>query len=78
MLTVHGSMDQIVAVTDAFEFAKFLPNHKLHIIQGADHEYTSHQGELASVVLDFVKADFHGEVTHDQLSSRTRIVNSRI
>ncbi|XP_037496031.1 uncharacterized protein LOC105638139 [Jatropha curcas] len=58
VLTVHGSMDKIVPVEDALEFAKFIPNHKLHIIEGADHEYTWHQDELASVVLDFLREDF--------------------
>lgn len=57
VLTVHGSMDKIVPFEDAFEFNKFIPNHKLCIIEGADHEYTSHQDELASVVLDFIKND---------------------
>lgn len=54
VLTIHGSADKIVPPEDAMEFAKNIPNHKLHIVQGADHEYTFHQNELASVVLDFV------------------------
>lgn len=45
----------MVPVEDAMEFAKNVPNHKLHIIEGADHEFTSHQDELASVVVAFVK-----------------------
>lgn len=56
MLTVHGSADEIIPVEDAFEFAKIIPNHKLHIIEGADHGYTNHQAELVSVVLDFIKS----------------------
>lgn len=60
VLTIHGSMDKIVLVEDAYEFDKFIPNHKLCIVEGADHEYTSHQDELASIVLDFSKNDhFH-------------------
>ena len=55
VFTVHGSADTIIPVGDAFEFAKILPNHKLHIIEGADHVYTDHQAELASVVVDFIK-----------------------
>lgn len=58
VLTVHGSMDKIVPVEDALEFAKFISNHKLKIIEGADHEYTSHQDELASIVLDFLRENF--------------------
>ncbi|XP_027183272.1 uncharacterized protein LOC113781518 isoform X2 [Coffea eugenioides] len=54
VLTVQGSMDELVPVSDAKEFAKHMPNHILHIFEGADHYFTSHQHELASVVLDFV------------------------
>ncbi|XP_071918660.1 putative uncharacterized protein YDL057W isoform X2 [Coffea arabica] len=54
VLTVQGSVDEFVPVSDAKEFAKHIPNHILHIFEGADHYFTSHQHELASVVLDFV------------------------
>ncbi|KAL2338729.1 hypothetical protein Fmac_013175 [Flemingia macrophylla] len=37
------------------EFAKFLPNCKLQVIEGADRVFTDHQAELASVVLNFIK-----------------------
>ncbi|KAF3447539.1 hypothetical protein FNV43_RR12725 [Rhamnella rubrinervis] len=70
VLTVHGSMDKIVPVEDAFEFDKFIPNHKLCIIVGADHEYTAHQDELASIVLDFIKNDIpHNGNNTKQLTS---------
>ncbi|KAH7513137.1 hypothetical protein FEM48_Zijuj12G0164600 [Ziziphus jujuba var. spinosa] len=59
VLTVHGSADEIIPVEDAYEFAKIIPNHKLHIIEGADHQYTNHQAELASVVLEFTKSCLH-------------------
>ncbi|KAG9131866.1 hypothetical protein Leryth_023524 [Lithospermum erythrorhizon] len=55
VLTVHGSKDEMVTVEDAMQFAKCISNHKLHITEGADHEYTLHQDELISIVLDFVK-----------------------
>ncbi|KAK2631636.1 hypothetical protein EUGRSUZ_L02651 [Eucalyptus grandis] len=55
VLTVHGSADEIVPVSDALEFAKIISNHKLQIIEGADHRYTSHQAELASIVSSFIK-----------------------
>lgn len=55
ILTVHGSADQVIPVQDALEFAKIIPNHKLHVVEGADHGYTSHQAELVSVVLNFIK-----------------------
>lgn len=56
MLTIHGSADEIIPIEDALEFAKIIPNHKLHIVEGADHGYTEHQAELASIVLEFLKA----------------------
>ncbi|PIN02730.1 putative esterase [Handroanthus impetiginosus] len=55
VLTVHGSADEIIPVEDAHEFAKIIPNHQLQIIEGADHHYSSHQDELASAVLRFIK-----------------------
>ncbi|PIA41806.1 hypothetical protein AQUCO_02200320v1 [Aquilegia coerulea] len=59
VLTVHGSSDEVIPVEDAFEFAKIIPNHKLHIIEGSDHGYSKHQAELAGVVLNFIKAFLH-------------------
>ncbi|XP_057466768.1 uncharacterized protein LOC130756291 isoform X1 [Actinidia eriantha] len=59
VLTVHGSADEIIPVEDAKEFAKILPNHKLHIVDGSNHGYTSHQAELASVVVPFIKEGLH-------------------
>ncbi|KAL8522224.1 hypothetical protein ACS0TY_012389 [Phlomoides rotata] len=55
VLTVHGTLDEFVPVEDAEEFAKYIPNHKLCIVQGADHEFTENQSELATIVLDFIK-----------------------
>ncbi|KAL3844242.1 hypothetical protein ACJIZ3_001645 [Penstemon smallii] len=55
VLTVHGTEDEFVPVEDAIEFDKYIPNHHLCIVQGADHEYTKLQDELASIVLNFVK-----------------------
>ncbi|XP_027333852.1 uncharacterized protein LOC113848500 [Abrus precatorius] len=59
VLTVHGSSDTVIPVEDASEFAKIIPDHKLHIIEGADHSYTNHQDELASVVVNFIKECLH-------------------
>ncbi|PKA61154.1 hypothetical protein AXF42_Ash006050 [Apostasia shenzhenica] len=56
VLTIHGSEDEIVPSEDAHEFDKNIANHKLLIIEGANHCYTAHQTLLASSVLDFLKA----------------------
>lgn len=78
VLTVHGSMDKIVPAEDASEFAKFIPNHKLHIIKGANHEYTSHQGELTSVVLDFLRENFDAEKDMPKLPLKDHSFRSRL
>lgn len=59
VLTVHGSSDTVISVGDASKFAQILPNHSLHIIEGADHPYTNHQDELASLVVNFIKETIH-------------------
>lgn len=78
VLTVHGSMDKFVPAEDALEFAKFIPNHKLHIIEGANHEYTSHQGELTSVVLDFLRENFNAEKDMPKLPLKDHPFRSRL
>jgi len=56
VLTIHGSTDEVIPVTDAFEFDKLITNHVLQVIDGADHGYSFHQNELASVVVNFIKS----------------------
>lgn len=56
VLTIHGDADEVIPVEDAMEFHKIIPNHKLQIVGGANHGYTSHQAELATIVLNFIKA----------------------
>ncbi|KAI3896432.1 hypothetical protein MKX03_008594 [Papaver bracteatum] len=55
VFTVHGSQDDLVPVEDAFEFAKIIRNHKLYIVEGADHVFDNHQGELVEVVVNFIR-----------------------
>ncbi|XP_047308663.1 uncharacterized protein LOC124912143 [Impatiens glandulifera] len=59
VMTAHGSEDEIIPIDDGIEFAKIIPNHKLCIVEGADHCYTSHQAELAAIVVPFIKEGFH-------------------
>ncbi|XP_078167931.1 putative uncharacterized protein YDL057W isoform X1 [Carex rostrata] len=54
VLTIHGTEDNIVPVLDAYEFGKLIANHKLHIIEGANHTYTDHLAELFSAVVGFI------------------------
>ena len=60
-LTVHGTSDTVIPVKDAHEFAKIIANHKLHILEGADHGFTKHQDELASIVVNFIKESLNQE-----------------
>lgn len=39
VLTLHGSMDELVEAGNALEFAKNIKNHELVIIEGANHNY---------------------------------------
>lgn len=55
MFTIHGSRDKFVKVDDAREFDKIIPNHRLHIIKGANHGYTQHQDELAEAIVDYMQ-----------------------
>lgn len=59
VLTVHGSEDEVIPVEEALEFSKVIPNHKLQIIDGANHGYDKHRDELASAVLAFIKDNMH-------------------
>ena len=59
VFTVHGNADDLIPVEDAFEFAKILPNHKLQIIEGANHLYDDHQAQLTSVVVKSIKEALH-------------------
>jgi len=59
VFTIHGSSDEIIPVEDAFEFAKIIQNHKLHVIGGANHMFSNHQGELSSVVVNFIEETLH-------------------
>ncbi|RDX61560.1 hypothetical protein CR513_60199, partial [Mucuna pruriens] len=59
VFTIHGSSDEIVPVEVAFEFAKTISNHKLLVIEGADHGFSNHQGELSSAVVNFIRETLH-------------------
>ncbi|WVZ10334.1 hypothetical protein V8G54_014864 [Vigna mungo] len=78
VLTVHGSSDKVVPVEDASKFAKIIPNHKLHIIEGADHSFTGHKDELASVVVNFIKETLHQDKARQQKIIITKKNDSKL
>ncbi|EES00954.1 uncharacterized protein LOC8078211 [Sorghum bicolor] len=59
--TIHGSADEIIPVEDAYEFAKLIPNHKLRVIEGANHCYTAHRRELSDAVVEAITSSEAGE-----------------
>lgn len=61
--TIHGSADEIIPVEDAYEFARLIPNHKLRVIEGANHCYTAHRRELSDAVVEAITSSEAGETT---------------
>ncbi|RLN24482.1 uncharacterized protein C2845_PM07G13450 [Panicum miliaceum] len=59
--TIHGSADEIIPVEDAYEFAKLIPNHKLRVIEGANHCYTAHRKELSDAVVESITSNEEGD-----------------
>lgn len=57
MLTIHGSKDQSVPVQNALRFDEVVPNHSLHIIEGADHNFNGlrYMIDITSAISSFVQ-----------------------
>lgn len=58
VLTVHGTADDDVALEEAYEIGKVIPDHQLKIVEGADHTYYARLDELAAAVVPFAKECF--------------------
>lgn len=56
VLNVHGAADETVPLEDVHEFGKRIRNNSVHIIDGADHNFKLRQDEIATMVVDFVRA----------------------
>ncbi|XP_006462461.1 hypothetical protein AGABI2DRAFT_72188 [Agaricus bisporus var. bisporus H97] len=68
VLTIHGTADKIVPVSDAMIYARALSDrspgtHSLHLMENADHNFTKRQDEVVKVILDWWEARQRGEVT---------------
>eukprot|EP00892_Ulva_mutabilis_P006954 jgi/Ulvmu1/4630/UM002_0361.1 len=52
--TVHGSADQVIPVDDARRFSAAVKNHRLHVIDGADHNFRrpEHAQQLIQAVVE--------------------------
>ena len=59
ILNVHGSHDATIPVEDARSFAKNIPDSRLVIIEGADHNYTNkeHAAQLVQLISDFFSSE---------------------
>ncbi|CAG8461616.1 5685_t:CDS:10 [Ambispora leptoticha] len=58
VLTIHGTDDEIIYVTDATIFANLIPNHTLKLIDGANHQYSNHTDELINLILEYYSPEF--------------------
>lgn len=58
VLTIHGGADKTIPFADAHEFDKHIANHKLHVIDGASHNYDKpeHAQQLIQLSVDFITA----------------------
>lgn len=63
ILTVHGDQDKIVSVDNAFQFDSAIKNHRICIIQGADHNFS---GSLSMEKLQVVVCNFIREQMEKQ------------
>ena len=56
VLTVHGSMDEHVEVSNALEFAKNIRNHEVLVIEGANHNFKGllHMPILVATIADSI------------------------
>eukprot|EP01134_Creolimax_fragrantissima_P008350 CFRG8350T1 len=57
VLTIHGSEDSVIDVNDARIIDTLVPKHTLHIVQGADHTYSTPvmANELNDVLLKWIE-----------------------
>jgi len=58
VLSLHGIQDQTVPVYDALIYARALTNrspgtHNLHLVEYADHNFTSQQDETVDIILEW-------------------------
>lgn len=56
VLTIHGTDDATIPYTDAEELDKHIADHKLHLIQDANHNFTKpeHAQDLIHTVVAFM------------------------
>lgn len=55
VLTVHGTADDTIPVDDGKAFDRVVSNHKLVLVEGADHRFSKHREELKEAVSSFIR-----------------------
>lgn len=56
LVIVHGTADTTVACAESEELAPLVPGARLVLVEGADHNFTAHAGQLERAVLEAVGA----------------------
>ncbi|CAG8611168.1 5313_t:CDS:10 [Ambispora gerdemannii] len=72
VLTIHGTNDETIYVTDAASFANSISNHTLKLIIGANHQYTNHKDELVNLILEYYSPEFQST----RFLNRNRVINN--
>ena len=54
VLSIHGTADLTIPVTDADKFAALIKHHTLRTVDGANHRFTQHADQVIALVVDFV------------------------
>jgi len=67
VLSIHGIQDQTVPVYDALIYARALADrspgtHNLHLVEGADHNFTERQDETVDTILEWWQMQQRGQL----------------
>ena len=59
VLTIHGGADKTIPFADAHEFAKYIRQHQLSVIEGASHNYDGHQhsNQMIDLAVEFMTSN---------------------
>ncbi|KAL4080798.1 Alpha/Beta hydrolase protein [Scleroderma citrinum] len=77
VLTVHGLGDEVVPVYDAIIYARAFGartpgTHVLHLMEGADHNFTNRQDDVVDVILEWLQAYRSGTLVTGLLGTGLR------
>jgi len=63
VLTLHGDKDEKVSMFDAYRFAAIIPNHEVHFVKGADHNFCGIRNirVMSSMIANFIQRHDNGD-----------------